>query len=242
LLRPELAPPIPKAERDLKTSRQLVVDVFKVVLPPIGLILAVLGSIIVGIAAPTEAASMGAAGASLIAALGRRLDWPTLGGTLRNTLNISAMIYFILIASQAFSLAFRGLGGDGLVEAMFEAVPGGTTGALIFMLVILFFLGFFLEWIEISYIVMPLFVPIFRNAGIDMVWMSILVGMTLQTTFLTPPVGWSLFFLKVVAPPSITTRHIYVGVAPFVTLQVVAVVLVFIYPDIALWLPRAIGW
>ncbi|HEX7073394.1 MAG TPA: TRAP transporter large permease subunit [Hyphomicrobiaceae bacterium] len=242
LLRPELAPPIPKAERDLKTSRQLVVDVFKVVLPPIGLILAVLGSIIGGIAAPTEAASMGAAGALLIAALGRRLDWPTLVGTLRNTLNISAMIYFILIASQAFSLAFRGLGGDGLVEAMFEAVPGGTTGALIFMLVILFFLGFFLEWIEISYIVMPLFVPIFRNAGIDMVWMSILVGMTLQTTFLTPPVGWSLFFLKGVAPPSITTRHIYVGVAPFVTLQVVAVVLVFIYPDIALWLPRAIGW
>ncbi len=242
LVRPDLAPPIPKAERDLKTSRQLVVDVFKVVLPPIGLILAVLGSIIGGIAAPTEAASMGAAGALLIAALGRRLDWPTLVGTLRNTLNISAMIYFILIASQAFSLAFRGLGGDGLVEAMFEAVPGGTTGALIFMLVILFFLGFFLEWIEISYIVMPLFVPIFRSAGIDMVWMSILVGMTLQTTFLTPPVGWSLFFLKGVAPPSITTRHIYVGVAPFVMLQVIAVVLVFIYPDIALWLPRTIGW
>src|SRR5690606_14528952 len=203
MLRPALAPPIPKEERALKTRRQLVEDVFKVVLPPIALILAVLGSIIGGVAAPTEAASMGAAGSLLIAALSRRLDWPTLAGTLRNTLNISAMIYFILIASQAFSLAFRGLGGDGLVESMFEAVPGGTTGALIFMLVILFFLGFFLEWIEISYIVMPLFVPILQSAGVDMVWMAILVGMTLQTTFLTPPVGWSLFFLKGVAPPSI---------------------------------------
>lgn len=242
MLRPDLAPPIPKEERALKTRRQLVEDVFKVVLPPIALILAVLGSIIGGVAAPTEAASMGAAGSLLIAALSRRLDWPTLAGTLRNTLNISAMIYFILIASQAFSLAFRGLGGDGLVESMFEAVPGGTTGALIFMLVILFFLGFFLEWIEISYIVMPLFVPILQSAGVDMVWMAILVGMTLQTTFLTPPVGWSLFFLKGVAPPSIKASHIYVGVIPFVVLQMIAVVLVFIYPEIALWLPRAIGW
>ena len=242
MLRPDLAPPIPKEERALKTRRQLVEDVFKVVLPPIALILAVLGSIIGGVAAPTEAASMGAAGSLLIAALSRRLDWPTLAGTLRNTLNISAMIYFILIASQAFSLAFRGLGGDGLVESMFEAVPGGTTGALIFMLVILFFLGFFLEWIEISYIVMPLFVPILQSAGVDMVWMAILVGMTLQTTFLTPPVGWSLFFLKGVAPSSIKASHIYVGVIPFVVLQMIAVVLVFIYPEIALWLPRAIGW
>ncbi|MPZ12093.1 MAG: TRAP transporter large permease subunit, partial [Kiloniellaceae bacterium] len=213
-----------------------------VVLPPIGLILAVLGSIIGGVAAPTEAASMGAAGSLLIAALGRRLDWPTLLGTLRNTLNISAMIFFILIGAQAFSLAFRGLGGDLLVEAMFEAVPGGTTGNLIFMLVALFFLGFFLEWIEISYIVMPLFVPIFRDAGVDMVWMAILVGMTLQTTFLTPPVGWSLFFLKGVAPPEVSARDIYVGVLPFVILQVIAVLLVFKFPDIALWLPRAIGW
>jgi tripartite ATP-independent transporter DctM subunit len=241
-LRPDWAPPIPKEERDLKSRRELLNEVFTVVLPPIGLILAVLGSIIGGVAAPTEAASMGAVGSLLIAALGRRLDWPTLLSTLRNTLNITAMIFFILIGAQAFSLAFRGLGGDLLVEAMFEAVPGGTTGNLIFMLVALFFLGFFLEWIEISYIVMPLFVPIFRDAGVDMVWMAILVGMTLQTTFLTPPVGWSLFFLKGVAPPEVSARDIYVGVLPFVILQVIAVLLVFKFPDIALWLPRAIGW
>ena len=110
------------------------------------------------------------------------------------------------------------------------------------MLVVLFILGFFLEWIEISYIVMPLFVPIFREAGVDMIWMAMLVGMTLQTTFLTPPVGWSLFFLKGVAPPGVTSRDIYVGVLPFVVLQIAAVVMVFLFPDIALWLPRAIGW
>lgn len=241
-LRPDWAPPIPQEERDLLSRRKLAEQTLKVVVPPIGLILAVLGSIIGGIAAPTEAASMGAAGSLLIVAVSGRLNLETLFGTLKNTLNITAMIFFILIGAQAFSLAFRGLGGDQLVEQLFEFVPGGVMADLIFMLVIIFVLGFFLEWIEISYIVMPLFVPIFRDAGVDMVWMAILVGITLQTTFLTPPVGWSLFFLKGVAPPEVSSRDIYVGVIPFVLLQIVAVVLVFLYPEIALWLPRAIGW
>ena len=241
-LRPDWAPPIPQEERDLLSRRKLAEQTLKVVVPPIGLILAVLGSIIGGIAAPTEAASMGAAGSLLIVAVSGRLNLETLFGTLKNTLNITAMIFFILIGAQAFSLSFRGLGGDQLVEQLFEFVPGGVMADLIFMLVIIFVLGFFLEWIEISYIVMPLFVPIFRDAGVDMVWMAILVGITLQTTFLTPPVGWSLFFLKGVAPPEVSSRDIYVGVIPFVLLQIVAVVLVFLYPEIALWLPRAIGW
>jgi tripartite ATP-independent transporter DctM subunit len=241
-LRPDWAPPIPQEERDLLSRRKLAEQTLKVVVPPIGLILAVLGSIIGGIAAPTEAASMGAAGSLLIVAVSGRLNLETLFGTLKNTLNITAMIFFILIGAQAFSLAFRGLGGDQLVEQLFQFVPGGVMADLIFMLVIIFVLGFFLEWIEISYIVMPLFVPIFRDAGVDMVWMAILVGITLQTTFLTPPVGWSLFFLKGVAPPEVSSRDIYVGVIPFVLLQIVAVVLVFLYPEIALWLPRAIGW
>lgn len=241
-LRPDWAPPLPQEELDGKSRKQLAKDVLKVVVPPIGLILAVLGSIIGGVAAPTEAASMGAIGSLLISALSGRLTKDALVGTLKNTLNITAMIFFILIGAQAFSLAFRGLGGDHLVSQLFEFIPGGITADLIFMLVVLFFLGFFLEWIEISYIVMPLFVPIFRDAGVDMVWLAMLVGMTLQTTFLTPPVGWSLFFLKGVAPPSVSSRDIYVGVLPFVLLQVVAVVMVFLYPDIALWLPRALGW
>ena len=241
-IRPDWAPPLPKEERDRLSRKQLLEQLVKVVIPPIGLILAVLGSIIGGVAAPTEAASMGAAGSLLIAAVAGRLSLDALLGTLKNTLNITAMIFFILIGAQVFSLAFRGLGGDSLVERLFEFVPGGLTADLIFMLVVLFILGFFLEWIEISYIVMPLFVPIFREAGVDMIWMAMLVGMTLQTTFLTPPVGWSLFFLKGVAPPGVTSRDIYVGVLPFVVLQIVAVVMVFLFPDIALWLPRAIGW
>lgn len=241
-LRPDWAPPIPQEERDRLSYKKLAERTLKVVIPPIGLILAVLGSIIGGIAAPTEAASMGAAGSLLIVAVSGRLNLDTLFGTLRNTLNITAMIFFILIGAQAFSLAFRGLGGDQLVEQLFEFVPGGVMADLIFMLAVIFVLGFFLEWIEISYIVMPLFVPIFRDAGVDMVWMAILVGITLQTTFLTPPVGWSLFFLKGVAPPTVSLRDIYVGVIPFVMLQIIAVVLVFLYPEIALWLPRAIGW
>lgn len=241
-VRPDWAPPIPQEERDTLTRVELAKQVVKVVFPPIALILAVLGSIIGGVAAPTEAASMGAVGALLIVAVSGRLSLATLLGTLRNTLYVTAMIFFILIGSQAFSLAFRGLGGDRLVEALFELVPGGITADLIFMLGMLFILGFFLEWIEISYIVMPLFVPIFRDAGVDMIWMAILVGMTLQTTFLTPPVGWSLFFLKGVAPPEVNTRDIYVGVLPFVFLQVIAVGLVFFFPVIALWLPRALGW
>lgn len=241
-VRPDLAPPIPKAEREQQSGAELAKRTLKIVVPPIALILAVLGSIVGGVAAPTEAASMGAAGSLLITLLSRRLDWPTLIGTLQNTLKITAMIFFILIGAQAFSLAFRGLGGEHLVAQLFDLVPGGVTADLIFMLMIVFVLGFFLEWIEISYIVMPLFVPIFRDAGVDMVWMAMLVGMTLQTTFLTPPVGWSLFFLKGVAPPGVTARDIYLGVLPFVLLQAMAVVLVFLFPEIALWLPAAIGW
>jgi tripartite ATP-independent transporter DctM subunit len=241
-LRPEWAPPIPAAERAAVSRGELAMRVLTVVVPPIGLIVLVLGSILGGVAAPTEAASMGALGALAIVALSGRLDRATLGATLRDALKITAMIFFILVGAQAFALAFRGLGGDELVRSLFDLVPGGVTADLIFMLVLVFLLGFFLEWIEISYIVLPLFVPVFREAGVDLVWMAMLVGLTLQTTFLTPPVGWSLFFLKGVAPPAISTRHIYVGVLPFVALQILAVATVFAFPDLALWLPRTLGW
>jgi tripartite ATP-independent transporter DctM subunit len=241
-LRPEMAPAIPAAERAQMTKMQLVVKVFKVVLPPILLIVAVLGSIIAGVAAPTEAASMGALGSILVAAMSGRLNLEVLTDTVRSTLRISAMVFFILIMAQAFSLAFRGLDGDLLIAALFAMVPGGVTADIIFMLALLFVLGFFLEWIEISYIVLPLFLPVFSDTDVNMVWIAILVGMVLQTSFLTPPVGWALFFLKGVAPPEVTTRDIYLGVLPFVALQLVAVVILFNYPQIATWLPEAIGW
>ena len=241
-LRPEMAPAIPADERAAISKRRLLVRFFKVVVPPIMLIIAVLGSIIAGIAAPTEAASVGAFGSILVALIARKLTWQVLTATVRNTLRICAMVFFILICAQAFSLAFRGLDGDELVAHLFALVPGGPTADIIFMLFLLFLLGFFMEWIEISYIVLPLFLPILNATGADMVWIAILVCLVLQTSFLTPPVGWALFFLKGVAPPEVSSRDIYVGVMPYVVLQVVAVALLFQFPEIATWLPKAIGW
>ena len=241
-LRPDMAPAIPAAERAALPRRELVVKVFVVVLPPILLIVAVLGSIVGGIAAPTEAASMGALGSVLVAFIARRLSWKVLTETVQNTLRISAMVFFILICAQAFSLAFRGLDGDELIEALFELVPGGPTADIVFMLALLFVLGFFLEWIEICYIVLPMFLPVFAGTDVNMVWLAMLVCLNLQTSFLTPPVGWALFFLKGVAPPDVTSRDIYVGVLPFVAMQLVALVMLFFFPGIATWLPRAIGW
>jgi tripartite ATP-independent transporter DctM subunit len=241
-LRPDMAPAIPAAERAALPRRELVVKVVVVVLPPILLIVAVLGSIIGGIAAPTEAASMGALGSVLVAFIARRLNRKVLTETVRNTLRISAMVFFILICAQAFSLAFRGLDGDELIEALFALVPGGPTADIVFMLALLFVLGFFMEWIEICYIVLPMFLPVFAGTDVNMVWLAMLVCLVLQTSFLTPPVGWALFFLKGVAPPGVTSRDIYVGVLPFVALQVAALVMLFFFPGIATWLPRAIGW
>lgn len=241
-LRPDMAPAIPAEERAQVTAAELVVKIFKVVLPPVFLIFAVLGSIIGGIAAPTEAASMGALGSILVAAFARRLDLKVLTDTVRSTLRISAMVFFILICAQAFSLAFRGLDGDELILALFALVPGGVMADVIFMLVLLFVLGFFMEWIEISYIVLPLFLPVFAGTDVNMVWLAMLVCVVLQTSFLTPPVGWALFFLKGVAPPEVSTRDIYVGVMPFVALQLIALVALFNFPQIATWLPEAIGW
>lgn len=241
-LKPEMVPVIPLAERRAVSRTELLGKIVKVVLPPILLIVAVLGSIVGGIAAPTEAASVGALGSILVAFLARRLSKRVLIDTIQGTLRISAMVFFILICAQAFSLAFRGLDGDVLIEDLFELVPGGITADIIFMLGLLFVLGFFLEWIEISYIVLPLFLPIFNGTDVDMVWIAILVCLVLQTSFLTPPVGWALFFLKGVAPPEVTTRDIYIGVVPFVVLQLIAVVVLFNYPAVATWLPKAIGW
>ncbi len=240
--RPDMAPAIPEAERDAMGRRELLIKLVQVVLPPLVLIFAVLGSIVGGVAAPTEAASMGALGSLILALMGGRLNLRVLADVCKSTLLTSAMVFFILICAQPFGLAFRGLGGEHLVGYMFDFIPGGVTADLLFMMAVIFVLGFFLEWIEISYIALPLFLPVFANSGVDMVWLSILVAMNLQTSFLTPPFGWALFFLKGVAPPEITTGDIYRGVIPFILLQMVALGLLFTFPEIATWLPKAIGW
>jgi len=241
-LKPDMAPAIGAEERAAMGRWQLVRKFVLVVLPPIGLVVAVLGSIIGGVAAPTEAAAMGAIGAVAIVVLFGKFSFRLLGEIGRSTLLISAMVFVILISAQAFALSFRGLGGEHLVVRMFEWVPGGVNASLIFLMVLIFFLGFFLEWIEISYIALPLFLPFFIQNDVDLVWLGALICLNLQTSFLTPPFGWSLFFLKGVAPPGVTTGDIYLGVIPFIGLQIVALVILFLFPSLALWLPAAIGW
>jgi tripartite ATP-independent transporter DctM subunit len=242
IIRPDMVPAIPKEERAAISGAQLAGKLLRVVAPPIGLVILVLGSIVAGIAAPSEAAAMGALGSILVAAIGRRLSVQVLRETVQATTRITAMVMFILICAQVFSLAFRGLQGEKLVQDAFTLIPGGINASIWFLMALIFVLGFFIEWIEISYIAVPLFLPIFINANTDLVWLATLICVNLQTSFLTPPFGWSLFFLRGVAPPEISTNDIYRGIVPFVALQVMALVLVFVFPGLATWLPKAIGW
>jgi tripartite ATP-independent transporter DctM subunit len=237
-----MVPAVPAEERAATSTRQLLAKLLKVIAPPLGLVVAVLGSIVAGVAAPTEAAAMGALGALIVCGLGRRLSAGLVVETLRTTARITAMMMFILICAQVFALAFRGLNGEQMVHDLFEFLPGGVAADIWFMLALIFVLGFFLEWIEISYIAVPLFLPVFASAGVDPVWLAMLICVMLQTSFLTPPFGWALFFLRGVAPPEVTTGDIYRGVIPFVGMQLFAVWLVFMFPGLATWLPAAIGW
>jgi tripartite ATP-independent transporter DctM subunit len=237
-----MVPPVPKAERDAMPRAELWLRFFKVVLPPLGLVLAVLGSIIGGVAAPTEAASMGALGSIFVTAFARRLSLRVLVETMQATTKITAMVMFILICAQAFSLAFRGLQGEDLIKDLFEFLPGGVNADIWFLMLLIFVLGFFIEWVEISYIALPLFLPVFVSQDVNLVWLAMLVCVNLQTSFLTPPFGWALFLLRGVAPAQVTTRHLYLGVIPFIAMQAVGLLIVFLYPQLVLWLPQAIGW
>jgi TRAP-type mannitol/chloroaromatic compound transport system permease large subunit len=185
---------------------------------------------------------MGALGSILVTAFARRMTYAVLRDTVYATAKITAMVMFILICAQVFALAFRGLHGEDLIHDLFAFLPGGVSADIWFLMLLIFVLGFFIEWIEISYIAVPLFLPVFVQQNVDLVWLAMLICVNLQTSFLTPPFGWALFFLRGVAPPQITTRHMYLGVIPFIAMQVIGVVLIFFYPQIALWLPKVIGW
>ncbi len=223
MVKPEWVPPIPRAERDAVSRRQLWIRFLKVVVPPVILVFAVLGSIVV-------------------CAFGGRFSMQVLKDVMRSTTKITAMMMFILICAQVFSLAFRGLKGEDLISDMFKFLPGGVAADIWFLMAIIFILGFFIEWIEISYIAVPLFLPVFVSQDVNLVWLAMLICVNLQTSFLTPPFGWALFFLRGVAPPQVTTRDMYLGVLPFIGMQILAVVLVYHFPQIALWLPKVIGW
>ncbi len=241
-LKPDLMPPIPKEERSRVSGKELTIRFWKVVVPPIMLVIAVLGSIVAGIAAPTEAAAMGAIGGVIVTIFSGRFSWAKLKLVALDTTKISAIMMFILICAQVFALSFRGLNGEELIANMFEVIPGGVNSDIWFMLLLIFILGFFIEWIEISYIAVPLFLPVLIAQGADPVWIAMMITVCLQSSFLTPPFGWALFYLKGVAPPEVKIKHLYKGVVPFVFMQGVALFIVFYYPQISLWLPKAIGW
>jgi tripartite ATP-independent transporter DctM subunit len=242
MVRPAMVPAVPQAERRAVKPFDLFKRFVAVVVPPLVLVLAVLGSIIGGVAAPTEAASMGALGSILVTALAGRLTFKVLRETVQATTRITAMVMFILIGAQVFALAFRGLHGEDLITDLFAFLPGGLAADIWFLMLLIFVLGFFIEWIEISYIAVPLFLPVLVNQGVDPVWLAMLITVNLQSSFLTPPFGWALFYLKGVAPPEVSIKDIYKGVTPFIAMQAVTLALVFFYPKIALWLPKAIGW
>jgi len=232
--RPEVAPALPAKADD----GPLLPQVIKSLLPPLALMFAVLGSIFFGVASPTESAALGALGAMLLAAGHRRLTLKNLRDAMRSTTRMTSMVFLILIGATAFGLAFRGLGGDDLVHELMTGLPGGQWGFLLMSMLIIFILGFFLDFIEISFIVVPILAPIAIYLGVDPLWFAVLIALNLQTSFLTPPFGFSLFYLKAAAPPEVRMQQIYRGILPFVTIQLAALTMVALFPQIALWLPE----
>ncbi|MBS3804377.1 MAG: TRAP transporter large permease subunit [Oleiphilaceae bacterium] len=215
-------------------------EVLVAVVPPMALIVAVLGSIFFGIATTTEASAVGAAGAMLMALLSRRLDMDVLRGALYQTSRTTAFIFGIFIGATIFASVLRGLGGDDVISAAVTGLPFGTTGVVITILFVTFLMGFFLDWVEITLIILPLVAPVLFGMGVEPVWFAIMFAMCLQTSFLTPPVGFALFYIKGVCPPGITTKHIYLGVLPFIALQLLALGLVFWFEGLATWLPNEV--
>ena len=232
-LRPQAAPASPNQDFDWPA----VLDLFKAILPPAFLILAVLGSIFAGIATPTEAAGVGAAGALLLAILKRQMNRQVMTEVLQETTRTTAFIFGVLLGATAFSLVLRGLGGDELIERALLSLPFGPTGIIICILLATFILGFFLDWIELTLIVLPLVAPVVANLGFDPVWFTILFAVCLQTSFLTPPVGFAIFYLKGVAPAGIDVVTIYRGVLPFIVLQLIGMLVIFNFAGLVTWLP-----
>ncbi|WP_050527673.1 TRAP transporter large permease [Pseudorhodobacter aquimaris] len=230
------ATPVPADEKGT-----LLREVAVALLPPMMLILAVLGSILGGIATPTEAASVGAVGAMVLAVLRRRLSFAILRETAIATATITSMVFVILLGASVFSVVFRMMGGDNLVHEFLTNLPGGRLAAVAVVMLIMFFLGFILDTFEIIFIVIPITAPVLLALDVDPVWLGVLVGVNLQTSFLTPPFGFALFYLRGVAPDTLPTSAIYKGILPFVVLQIIAIAILFAFPEIVTWLPRVIA-
>lgn len=232
---PERAPPMV-----VDVDQSLGREVLTALLPPAALIIAVLGSILAGIATPTESASVGAVGAMILALMRGQLDLAILRDVMRATTRISSMVFVILLGASVFSLVFRGLGGEQIVKDVLSEMPGGAFGAMFVVMALMFFLGFFLDFIEIVFVVVPIVGPVLLMMGLDPIWLGVMIAMNLQTSFLTPPFGFALFYLRGVAPPEITTMHIYRGIVPFVIIQLIGLALLAAFPAMATWLPSVI--
>jgi len=238
IFKPHTVPAIPKEERALVSRSELFSRTIKVLLPPIILILCVLGSIITGFASPTNAAAVGAIGATILAIMARQFNREVLNDVMRRTLDTTSMVMMILIGATVFSLVFWGFKGNIMVENFLKALPGGKYSALIFVMLLIFILGFILDFFEITLLVIPIVGPVLMAMGFHPVWLGILVAVNLQTSFLTPPFGFSLFYLRGVAPKSISTGQIYRGVIPFIAIQVFVLALIIFWEDLATWLPE----
>ena len=232
-INPSSCPPV----ETNKSRGEIYVEAAKSIIPPITLIVLVLGSILFGVATPTESASVGAVGAAIIALMKGELNFKNLKETALGTVKLSSFVFVILIGASMFSLVFRGFGGDEMIEHFLGGLPGGLYGALIVVMLVIFLLGFFLDYIEIIFVIVPLVGPILIANGADPLWLGILISLNLQTSFLTPPFGFSLFFLRGVAPDEIQTRNMYKGVIPFIGIQILAILIVGFFPEIATWLP-----
>lgn len=234
LIKPEWTPKA-KNQTPLKLSQLL-----KSLLPPLVLMALVLGSILMGVATPTEAAGIGAFGATVIAIFKKQFNLDTLKATMTSTLSVTSMVFMILIGASIFSLVFRGFGGEELIHSMFTNMPGGEIGALLIVMAVIFLLGFILDFIEITFVVVPLVAPVLFMLGIDPIWLGIMIAINLQTSFLTPPFGFALFYLRGVAPESIPTSKIYKGVLPFIVMQVLMLIILMVWPELATALPKLI--
>lgn len=232
LVDPDSMPPAQSAQ-----DKPPLTNILRTLAPPLLLIVAVLGSILMGWATPTEAAGVGAGGALLLALAYGRMDLTVARDTCESTLTTTAMVFFILIGASIFSLVFRGYGGDELVQTLFESMPGGMWGALAVVMVVIFLLGFILDFIEITFVVVPIVGPVLLAMGIDPIWLGVLIAVNLQTSFLTPPFGFALFYLRGVTPDSVATSDMYRGVVPFIFLQLVLLGLLLLWPDLTTWLP-----
>ena len=235
-LKPSVAP-----VANIEESDQLsVFRLLRSLLPPVVLIVAVLGSILSGIATPTEAAGVGALGATLLAISRGQLSIARLRDVSRSTTEVTAMVFLILIGAAVFSLVFRGFGGEELVEELFQNIPGGVVGATLVVMLVIFLLGFILDFIEITFVVVPIIGPVLLSMGLDPVWLGIMIAINLQTSFLTPPFGFALFYLRGVAPDSVQTGDIYRGVVPFIGIQVLLMLMLAFWPALATWLPSVV--